>query len=74
MSASGFGAYGGWGGLMGGAIGASLGAYTRTPEGIATAAAAAFFDAYNNMVISLRNYKAQDVKGGMGRGGLLKVN
>ncbi len=72
MSASGFGAYGGWGGLMGGAIGASLGAYTRTPEGIATAAA--FFDAYNNMVQSLRNYKAQDVKGGMGQGGLLKVN
>ena len=72
MSGSGFGGYGGWGGLMGGAIGASLGTYTRTPEGIAVAAA--FFDAYNNMVISLRNYKAQDVKGGMGRGGLLKVN
>jgi hypothetical protein len=26
------------------------------------------------MVVSLRNYKAQDVKGGMGRGGALKVN
>jgi hypothetical protein len=71
MSGSGSGAYGGWGGMLGGAIGASLGAYTRTPEGIATAAA--FFDAYNNMVISLRNYKAQDVKGGLGRGGLLEV-
>jgi hypothetical protein len=25
------------------------------------------------MVIALRNYKAQDVKGGLGRGGQLKV-
>lgn len=72
MSGSGAGAFGGWGGLMGGAVGGGLGAYTRTPEGIATAAA--FFDAYNNMVQSLRNYKAQDVKGGLGRGGQLKVN
>ena len=72
MSGSGAGAFGGWGGLMGGAVGGSLGAYTRTPEGIATAAA--FFDAYNNLVQSLKNYKAQDVKGGMGRGGQLKVN
>jgi hypothetical protein len=30
-------------------------------------------DAYNNMVISLREYKAQQVKGGLGRGGVLKV-
>lgn len=72
MSGSGAGAFGGWSGLMGGAVGGSLGAYSRTPEGIATAAA--FFDAYNNMVQSLRNYKAQDVKGGLGRGGQLKVN
>jgi hypothetical protein len=72
MSASGAGAFGGWGGLFGGAAGGSLGIYSRTPEGIATAAA--FFDAYNSMVQSLRNYKAQDVKGGMGRGGQLKVN
>jgi hypothetical protein len=71
MSGSGAGAFGGWGGLMGGAVGGGLGAYTRTPEGIATAAA--FFDAYNNLVISLRNYKAQDVKGGLGRGGQLEV-
>jgi hypothetical protein len=67
---------GGWGGLLGaggaGAVGGGMGSFTRTPEGQATAAA--FFDAYNNMVQSLQNYKAQDVKGGMGRGGLLKVN
>ncbi len=49
-----------------------LGAMTSTPEGKATVAA--FLDAYNKMVISLRNYKAQDVKGGLGRGGRLKVN
>ena len=72
MNMSGAGALGGWGGLIGGALGGSLGSYTRTPEGQATAAA--FFDAYNNLVVSLRNYKAQDVKGGMGRGGQLKVN
>lgn len=72
VSLSGAGGLGGWGGLIGGAAGGSLTSYTRTPEGQATAAA--FFDAYNNMVIALRNYKAQDVKGGMGRGGALKVN
>lgn len=72
MSGSGAAGFGGWGGLMGGVVGAGLSAYSRTPEGTATAAA--FFDAYNNMVQSLRNYKAQDVKGGLGRGGQLKVN
>ncbi len=72
LSASGAGAFGGWGGLFGGAAGASLGTYSRTPDGISTAAA--FFDAYNGMVQSLRNYKAQDVKGGLGRGGQLQVN
>jgi len=72
MSGSGGGAFGGWSGLFGGVGGGSISAYSRTPEGIAIAAA--FFDAYNNMVISLKNYTAQDVKGGMGRGGALKVN
>ncbi len=72
VTSSGSGAFGGWGGLLGGAVGGGLSSYTKTPEGIATAAA--FFDAYNGMVQSLRNYKAQDVKGGLGRGGVLKVN
>ena len=36
-------------------------------EGKATVAA--FVDAYNSMVISVRNYRAQDVKGGLGRVG-----
>lgn len=71
LSASGSGAFGGWGNLFAGSIGASLGTYSRTPEGIAIAAA--FFDAYNSMVIALRNYKAQEVRGGSGQGGLLQV-
>ena len=63
----------GWGGLFGGGGvgGAGMGMYNRTPEGISIAAA--FFDAYNGMVQSVRNYKAQEVKGGMGQGGQLKV-
>lgn len=72
MSGSGSAGFGGWGHLMAGSVRGGLSAYSNTPEGIATAAA--FFDAYNNMVLSLRNYEAQDVKGGMGRGGRLKVN
>lgn len=67
---------GGWGGILGvGGLGGAVGgmsSFTRTPEGQATAAA--FFDAYNHMVQSLQNYKAQDVQGGLGRGGRLKVN
>ncbi|MEG1115109.1 MAG: hypothetical protein RSE46_08780 [Janthinobacterium sp.] len=58
-------------GAFGGGAVAGLGGFSRTPEGKATVAA--FMDAYNNMVISLRNYKAQEVKGGLGRGGQLKV-
>jgi hypothetical protein len=66
-------AYGGlWGGVLGSGGGAlGLGTFQKTPEG--QAAAAAFFDAYNNLVLSLRNYQAQDVKGGMGTGGQLQV-
>ena len=58
-------------GALGGAGGAGLGGFSRSPEGKATVAA--FMDAYNSMVVSLRNYKAQEVKGGLGRGGQLKV-
>lgn len=59
------------GGLTGG-TGAGLGGFSRTPEGKATVAA--FSDAWNKMIISLKNYKAQTVKGGLGTGGVLKVN
>ncbi|HNB01756.1 MAG TPA: hypothetical protein PLK61_08115 [Nitrosomonas sp.] len=37
-------------------------------------AVAAFFDAFNGMVRALKNYEAQNVDGGLGRGGALKVN
>jgi len=51
--------------------GAALGGYTRTPEG--KIIVAAFADSYNNMVKALRNYKAQEITGGLGKGGALKV-
>jgi curli biogenesis system outer membrane secretion channel CsgG len=54
---------------FGGAGGAS--AFTNTPEG--KVIAAAFIDSYNKMVVALRNYKAQTVKGGLGTGGRLGV-
>ena len=59
-------------GAFGSGIGTRLSGMTSTPEGKATVAA--FVDAYNGMVRALRNYEAQDVKGGLGRGGTLKVN
>ena len=63
--------YGAAFGALGGSMAGGLAGFSRTPEGKATVAA--FMDAYNNMVISLREYKAQQVKGGLGRGGVLKV-
>jgi hypothetical protein len=35
--------------------------------------AGAFADAYNQLVVSVRSYKAQEVKGGLGTGGGLGV-
>ena len=58
-------------GAFGGGGAAGLSGFSRTPEGKATVAA--FVDAYNSIVISLRNYKAQEVKGGLGKGGVLKM-
>jgi hypothetical protein len=57
---------------FGGSGSGQLSGFSTTPEGKATVVA--FIDAYNKMVVALRNYRAQDVKGGMGRGGQLKVN
>ncbi|MBM9519891.1 peptidoglycan-binding protein [Desulforhopalus vacuolatus] len=59
-------------GIFGRKGGGALSGYQSTPAGKATVAA--FLDAYNTMVRSLRNYKAQSVKGGLGTGGLLNVN
>ena len=58
-------------GLTGGGAG-GLGGFSRTPEGMATVAA--FSDAWNKMIISLKNYRAQQVEGGLGTGGRLEVN
>lgn len=59
-------------GAFGGSAGGRLSGFTRTPSGKATVAA--FVDAYNGMVRALKHYKAQNVEGGLGRGGTLKVN
>ena len=57
------------GGLAGGG---GFGAWSDTPEG--KVIGLAFADAYNNLVRSLRDYRAQSVEGGLGKGGRLKVS
>ncbi|NEX60218.1 CsgG/HfaB family protein [Noviherbaspirillum galbum] len=59
-------------GMLGGLGGAAGGGFTNTPQG--KVLVAAFMDSYNNIVKATRNYVAQDVQGGMGKGGKLKVN
>lgn len=59
-------------GGLGGGVGGGLAGFSTTPEGKATVVA--FIDAWNKMVVALRSYKAQDVKGGLGHGGQLQVN
>lgn len=63
--------FAGMGALFGGGAAGGAGAYTSTPQG--KVIFAAFMDSYNKMVRSLRNYKAQTVKGGLGTGGRLGV-
>jgi hypothetical protein len=63
--------FGAWGGVFGGGAGGTMGGYTKTPEG--KVIASSFADAYNNLVKAARNYKAQEVKGGLGTGGRLGV-
>jgi Curli production assembly/transport component CsgG len=60
-----------FGGLFGGSGAGGLGGYTNTPEG--KLIVAAFMDSYNQMVVALRSYKAQEVQGGLGTGGQLGV-
>jgi curli biogenesis system outer membrane secretion channel CsgG len=65
--------FGGFGGLAGYRGAGGLGGYTNTAQG--KVIAAAFMDAFNQMVRSLRNYKAQTVRGqGLGGGGRLGVD
>jgi Curli production assembly/transport component CsgG len=59
------------GGFFGGFAGAG-GGYSNTPQG--KVVVAAFSDSFNQMVKALRNYKAQTVKGGLGKGGRLGVD
>ncbi|MGI9227940.1 MAG: CsgG/HfaB family protein [Gammaproteobacteria bacterium] len=54
-----------------GGSGGAASAFTKTPEG--KVIAAAFANSYNNMVKALRNYKVQNVEGGLGKGGKLGV-
>lgn len=63
-----FGVFGAaWGG-----IGVGGGGYSSTPQG--KVIVAAFADSFNQMVKSLRSYKAQTVKGGLGTGGRIGVD
>jgi len=62
----------GFGGASWGSSGALAGsAYVNTDEG--KLVSAAFFDAYNKLVVAVRQYKAQTVEGGLGEGGALGV-
>jgi len=63
--------FAGMGALFGGGAAGGAGAYTSTPQG--KVIFAAFTDSYNKLVIALRNYKAQTVRGGLGTGGRLGV-
>ena len=64
--------FGAWSSVFGSRAGGSLGGYTNTAEG--KVLAGAFADAYNQLVMSLRSYRAQEVRGGLGTGGRLGVS
>ncbi|AVP56556.1 peptidoglycan-binding domain-containing protein [Pulveribacter suum] len=65
--------FAGFGGLFGGAGAGGLGGYQNTAQG--KVLTAAFMDAYNQMVVALRSYRAQSVQGqGLGGGGRLGVD
>jgi hypothetical protein len=65
--------FGGMASIFGASGGGAVGGYSTTPQG--KVIAAAFMDAYNGMVKSLRAYKAQSVQGqGLGGGGRLGVD
>jgi Curli production assembly/transport component CsgG len=49
----------------------TIGGYSNTPQG--KVVVAAFTDSLNNLVDSVQQYRAQNVKGGLGAGGNLKV-
>lgn len=57
-------------GFVGGGAAGARG-WTNTPQG--KVLAAAFMDAHNGLVKAVREYKAQQVEGGLGNGGKLKA-
>lgn len=59
-----------FGGLFSGGFAGASG-YSKTPEG--KILVASFMDSYNQLVKAVRNYKAQEVQGGLGTGGTLGV-
>ncbi|XLZ68038.1 CsgG/HfaB family protein [Massilia sp. SR12] len=63
--------FGMFGGLFGGGGFGGAGGYSNTPEG--KILVASFMDSYNNVVKAVRNYRAQEVAGGLGTGGALGV-
>ncbi|MGC9184835.1 MAG: peptidoglycan-binding protein [Thiomonas sp.] len=63
--------FGAIGGLLGGGFGGVGGGYANTAQG--KVIVAAFMDSYNGIVKAAQNYKAQEVKGGLGTGGQLGV-
>ena len=63
--------FGALGGMLGSGFGAVGGGYSNTAEG--KVIVAAFMDSYNGVVNAVRNYKAQNVQGGLGTGGNLAV-
>lgn len=60
-----------FGGMFGSSAAGGLGGYTNTPEG--KVIVGAFADSLNQMISALRNYKAQTVEGGLGKGGKLGI-
>jgi len=58
--------FGAMGSVFGSRAGASLGGYSNTAEG--KVIVAALTDSFNNIVRAVRQYKAQNVKGGLGTG------
>lgn len=59
--------------LVGSSAGGNLGGYSNTAQG--KVISAAFMDAFNQMVVALRSYRAQSVQGqGLGGGGRLSVD
>ena len=63
--------FGAMGGLLGSGFGGVGGGYSNTAEG--KVIVAAFLDSYSGIVKAVQNYKAQNVKGGLGTGGNLAV-